>query len=398
MADQQTSSNTDSAGSRPLLRDPNLHIVFGVTLMAVIGVSSITPVLPTVAEAFSVTPQQASLLITVFTLPGVILTPFLGILGDRLGRKRILIPSLFLFALAGASLTLARDFSTLLILRTLQGIGVTALGSLNATLVGDLYDHHMRTRAMGYVSSVLSIGTASFPVIGGALAVFGWYFPFYLPLLAIPVAFAVMFRLRNPEPEGGQKLGQYFRSAAKTLSQKQLIALFAANLLTFVVLFGAYLAYFPFLLRERFGLETAGIGGMMSLMSAVTAITAANLGRITKKVAEHQLIALSGVLYALALIGMMLAPNLYLLVLPTMLFGFSQGINFPSILTLISQLAPLQQRAVVMSISGTVLRVAQTVGPIVMGLALAAGGMNAPFIAGASVALILTLLARRFIR
>ena len=83
-------------GSRQVYRDPNLQIVFGVTLMAVLGVSSITPAFPTIVDELGITPQAVGSLITVFTLPGVLLTPVLGILADQFGRKRILVPALML--------------------------------------------------------------------------------------------------------------------------------------------------------------------------------------------------------------------------------------------------------------------------------------------------------------
>ena len=162
-----------------LFRDRNLQVIFGVTLIAVLSVSSITPAFPSIMQEFNITPGQVGLLITFFTLPGVFLAPVLGVLADRLGRKRILVPSLFLFALAGAACAFTRDFNLLLVLRIFQGIGGASLGSINTTLIGDLYSGPRRAEAMGLNASVLSIGTGSYPAIGGALAVFGWNYPFF---------------------------------------------------------------------------------------------------------------------------------------------------------------------------------------------------------------------------
>ena len=172
----------------PLFLDPNLNLVFCITLLAVLGVSSIAPVFPTVAEELNVPPEAVGLLITVFTLPGIILTPVLGVLADRIGRKQVLVPALILFSLAGASCSLARDFQLLLALRFLQGVGAASLGSLNATLIGDLFEGQRRTQAMGYNASVLSVGTALYPSLGGALALLGWYVPFALPIVGLGVA------------------------------------------------------------------------------------------------------------------------------------------------------------------------------------------------------------------
>ena len=75
------------------------------------------------------------------------------------------------------------------------------MGAMNVTLIGDLlYSERELTAALGYNSSVLNVGTASYPAIGGALATFRWFYPFALPLVAIPIGFLVLFSLNNPEP------------------------------------------------------------------------------------------------------------------------------------------------------------------------------------------------------
>ena len=81
----------DESGDRKVYEDHNLRVLFGVALMAVLGVSSITPALQEVRDAFGVTSGQVGLLITVFTLPGIVMTPILGVLSDRHGRKKILV-------------------------------------------------------------------------------------------------------------------------------------------------------------------------------------------------------------------------------------------------------------------------------------------------------------------
>ncbi|MEM7825683.1 MAG: hypothetical protein QW412_02390, partial [Candidatus Aenigmatarchaeota archaeon] len=54
------------------------------------------------------------------------------------GRKKILIPSLMLFGIAGGLCSITKDFHILLILRFFQGVGASSLGSLNATIIVDI--------------------------------------------------------------------------------------------------------------------------------------------------------------------------------------------------------------------------------------------------------------------
>ncbi|MBL7972008.1 MAG: MFS transporter, partial [Prolixibacteraceae bacterium] len=174
--------------SQPALRiEKNVIIIFGITLIAVMGISSITPAFPGIIRYFGISTQQVGWLIAAFTLPGVFLTPVTGILADRLGRKLVLVPSLFIFAIAGFLCSFTRDFHSLLFFLFFEGIGAAGLSSINITLIGDLYSGDKRTALMGYNASILSIGTAAYPALGGFIAALGWQYIFYLPLLAIPL-------------------------------------------------------------------------------------------------------------------------------------------------------------------------------------------------------------------
>jgi len=136
--------------------------------MAVLGVSSISPAFPRIMEALNISEAEVGMLIVAFTIPGVVLTPFIGILADRIGRKRILVPSLFLFGLAGGACALVTEFDTLIVLRVLQGIGATSLATLNLTILGDLFHGERRAAAIGLNASVLNIGIAAYPLLGGS--------------------------------------------------------------------------------------------------------------------------------------------------------------------------------------------------------------------------------------
>lgn len=387
-------------GEAGLLRDPNLHVIFAVTLMAVLGVSSITPAFPEIAAALSLTPNQVGLLVALFTLPGATLAPVLGVLGDRFGRKRILVPSLLLFAVAGTSCGFARSFELLLWLRLLQGVGAAALGALNITILGDLYSGWRRATAMGLNASVLSIGTAAYPTIGGVLAEAGWHYPFFLPAFAVPVAMVVLWRLKNPEPSSEQTLGDYLRNTLIAVSDRRALGLFLASLMTFVILYGAYLTYLPFLASDSFGASTLVIGLLFSVTSVSTAITSFRLGRLARRFSSHRLISVGFAIYVVTMIALPLAPRLGWLLPPIVLFGVANGISIPSILTMMSRLAPAQHRAAFMSVNAMVLRLGQTLGPLIAGAMINIWGLSGAYfgsavLAMATLAVLTTALSER---
>jgi ACDE family multidrug resistance protein len=374
--------------SVPVYQDKNLQIIFLITLIAVMGVASITPAFPRIARELDISKQSVGLLIIFFTLPAVVLTPVLGVLADRYGRKNILIPSLILFGIAGGICTLVRKFELLLVLRFFQGVGAASLGSINVTLIGDIFTGKRRTEAMGYNSSVLSVATASYPFLGGLLASAGWYYPFLLPVFAVPVAIIVLFKLRNPEPGGKQNLKQYLVAAFKAIKTRQVLTYFFASFGTFIILYGSYLTYFPFLLENIHDASPFVIGLMMSSMSAVTAVTSSQLGKISRLFDIKNLLKISFILYSLSLLTIPLVSDIWMLFIPLFIFGLAHGMNIPCIQILLAGIAPIEYRAAFMSLNGMVLRLGQTLGPILMGAMFIMGGLSYPFYAGAIVCII----------
>ena len=382
----------------PVYKDHNLHVIFGVTLMAVLGTSSITPAFPEIRDALGISSGQVGLLITVFTLPGILLTPVAGVLADRYGRRMVLVPSLFLFGIAGVACALATGFGLLLVLRTLQGVGAAALGAINITMIGDLYSGQRRTEALGYNSSVLSVGTASYPVIGGALALLGWRYPFALPLVAIPIALLVLFSLRNPEPHNDQDLKEYAGNIWESVRDRRVVGLFCSTLVTFVILFGPLISYLPIFMSATYGSSSLIIGLVVATASLTTALASTQEGWLTSRFSEKTLIRTSFVFYAAALMLIPLVPNVWLLLVPTVIFGAAQSLNLPPVFSLLNEAAPDDNRGAFISINSTILRLGQTLGPVLMSVAAIPAGLGGAYFAGAALAAAMFLVALILIR
>ena len=385
--------SNQSRSQKPIYRDTNLQILFGITLTAVLGVSIITPAFPKIVQELNISPQDVGLLITVFTFPSVILALILGVFADQFGRKKILVPSLMLFGLAGGACAFARDFNLLLALRFFQGIGAASLLFLTITIMGDLFSGEERTTAIGYYTSVLSVGTAIYPAVGGALAMLGWYYPFLLSIIAIPVGLLVLFSLKNPEPKKKRHIKEYLSNTLNRIKNRQAVGLLVASTITFIIFYGAYLTYFPLLIGHSFGGSSLIIGLIMASMPLTTAFTSSQLGKLAKVCSERNLIKAAFVLYALALVIIPFVPNLWLLLIPTLIFGFAQGINIPSRVTLLAGLAPMRHRAAFMSINEMVVRLGQTLGPLLMGVIFGIWGIGGVFYVGAGFSIAMFTLA-----
>lgn len=387
MPPDTTARAASGPAPRPLLRQRNLHLIFCVTLTVVMGVSSIAPAFPDIMDALGLAATQVAWLVTAFTLPGVFLAPVLGILADRYGRKRVLVPSLLVFGVFGSLCALADSFAVLVGLRFLQGVGAAALGALNVTILSDLYDGNERITAMGYNAGVLSFGTTLFPLLGGGLATLGWHWPFVLPVTALPLALAVLLLLESPRPRGGAAFMEYMRQAVRRAVEPRALALFASTCMTFMILYGMLVAFLPVYLAQRFGAEPWAIGTIIASASLTTALLAARLGALARAVPLRLLLTLAFALYALAAVLVPLMPGLWWVLLPVLVFGAAQGLNIPTVQAMLAELAPMEQRGAFMALNGTVLRLGQTLGPVVMGGAFVAWGMDGVFWATAALAL-----------
>ena len=78
-------------------RSATVRTVLTSTLLTPLGVALISPALPTIRDAFGLTDARASLLISMYFVTGIFLSPFLGMLVDRVGGRRVLVPSLVVF-------------------------------------------------------------------------------------------------------------------------------------------------------------------------------------------------------------------------------------------------------------------------------------------------------------
>jgi len=310
----------------------------------------------------------------------------------------VLLPSLLLFGLAGGGCALVSSLIPLLGLRLLQGIGAAALGVLNATLVGDLFEGRQRTTAMGLNASVLSVGTATYPLVGGSLAMIGWRWPFALPLLALPVAVLVARRLREPAVAPPPRLNVYLAGVWREARQAQVLALFAASCGIFVLLYGPYVTFLPLFMDDRFGSAPVVIGLVMTSISVVNAITASQLGRITARIPERTIVRLGFISFALGLLIIPFVPATPALLLPAVLIGFAFGTTIPVVLSLVAGLAPDDRRAAFMALNWTVLRFGQTLGPLVASAVYAAAGFRAVYLVGAVLALALAGLMTLTVR
>lgn len=389
------SSKSKSKSAGNIFQDRNLHIIISVALISVLGVMTINPILPTVAQSFNITPEQIGLIMTAFLLPIAIGTPIVGVLADRVGRKQILIPSLLLFAVGGVLSASAQDFRSLLEWRFLQGIGAASLETLELTLIADLFAGKMLTSAMAFNASMIGISATVFPLIGGGLAQLSWRYTFLLSLFAIPVALLVLTKLKLPKQQVSAadfKLNVYLNNTWSSINNRQVLGLMFAILSLFIIEFGSCFICIPILAANSLNASGAVIGVILACMELSLALFASQLGLFARKFSETTLVKVSFVICGLALLIIPAIHNVWLLIIPMIIFGAGLGIALPSMQTVLARLAPEDNRAAFMALNVTLQSLGRAIGPAVAGIGVGVLGIQGVFYASAGLAVVTFVL------
>ncbi|PWC53494.1 MFS transporter [Azospirillum sp. TSO22-1] len=162
-------------------------------LLSSLGTSVANVALPTLAEAFGASFQQVQWIVVAYLLAVTTLIVGVGRLGDRIGRRRLLLAGLALFTAASALCGAASTLWLLVAARAVQGLGAAVMMALALAFVGQTVPKERTGSAMGLLGTMSAVGTALGPSLGGALiAGFGWraIFLVNLPLGALALGLA----------------------------------------------------------------------------------------------------------------------------------------------------------------------------------------------------------------
>ncbi|CAI0856310.1 MFS transporter [Serratia proteamaculans] len=175
-------------------------------LVSSLGASIANIGLPTLAQAFNTSFQAVQWVMIVYLLTITTSIIAVGRLGDRIGRRRLLLLGIGLFSVASALCAIAPDIWLLLAARIAQGLGAAVMMAMTMALVGETLGKENTGRAMGLLGSMSAIGTALGPSLGGALIFgFGWRAMFLVNFPLGLLAFILVYRYLPGNPPQWQK-------------------------------------------------------------------------------------------------------------------------------------------------------------------------------------------------
>ena len=245
----------------PVHDRPPLWLLFSVTLVGIMANTLIGPAIPDILEHFDQPDEATGWLVAVGPGPAALMAPVTGVLADRYGRRQVLVPSLVLFSLGGLIAATSGSFTVLLLGRLVQGLGAAAPIGIVVTIIGDHWTGEDRGRYIAYNAAVLTVAIAVFPAMGGGLAELGgWRWSFAPQVFGFVVAALLLWRLpdgpRNPEASVRDQL----RAVRGVLAAPGVLNVLLLGFVTFVLIFGLFVALFPVFLENVFGLEVGQRG------------------------------------------------------------------------------------------------------------------------------------------
>ncbi|WP_273833448.1 MFS transporter [Guptibacillus sedimenti] len=345
-----------------------------IPLVMTLGNSMLIPVLPLIEKKLGITSFEVSMIITVYSIAAILLIPIAGYLSDRYGRKKVIIPSLFIAGAGGlvtgwASWSLEDPFSMILIGRVLQGIGSSGAAPVVLPLVGDLFKSDKDVSAgLGLIETSNTIGKVLSPILGALLASFLWYLPFLaIPVFSLISILLVIFLVESPEKNEKPQTFSCFLSCLKNIFHndgKWLTAIFAIGGIIMFVLFGI-LFYLAGFLEKEFQIVGVKKGAIIAIPLVALSLTSYIAGkRIGENKTTMKWCIFAGLsLLAAATIGVSFTERLWFMLLILFVAGIGIGMSLPCLDALITEGVKKEERGTITSLYSSTRFLGVAAGP-----------------------------------
>jgi DHA2 family multidrug resistance protein-like MFS transporter len=175
--------------------------IFTAVAMASLDTAIANIALPAIASDLHVGPADVIWVVNVYQIALVATLLPLGALGEIVGHQRIYIGGLLLFTLASLACACAWSLDSLLVARTLQGLGASGLMSVNGAMVRFIYPSRLLGRAFGYNALVVGTATTLGPTVASGILALGpwpWLFAVNIPIGLIAIGIGLKTLPQTP--------------------------------------------------------------------------------------------------------------------------------------------------------------------------------------------------------
>lgn len=358
----------------------DLLALASIPLVMTLGNSMLIPVLPIIENELELSSFQSSMIITVYSIVAILLIPIAGYLSDKLGRKKVIIPSLIITGMGGAVSAVAAwllddPYWVILIGRLLQGIGAAGAFPVVIPTVGDMFEDEEEVSAgLGIIETANTFGKVLSPIIGALLALIIWYLPFiFIPIFSSLSVVLVIFLVKSPKESA--KRTNTFSSFIQSLKAvfrangRWLISIFIIGCLNMFVLFGV-LFHFSSRLETDYQIEGVNKGFMLAIpllfLCGASFLTGKKISD-NKKVMKWSIVT-ANLLAAIPLLFISKETGMIMMTLLLSLASIGIGLSLPCLDALITQGVKKEVRGSVTSIYSSMRFVGVAAGPPISAL------------------------------
>jgi multidrug resistance protein len=365
-----------------------LPVLFVTAFVDMVGLAMIVPLLPYYATRFGATATIVGALISAFAVAQLAVAPLWGRFSDRYGRRPAILAGLAIAGVAYVVFAFAGSVAVLLASRVVQGVGGGTIGVVQA-YVADAAPAEHRTKSLGWLSAVTSLGAVVGPAFGSAMTAAGGQEGPGLAaaaLSALVALFAWRFlresRQHPPTPAraapGGSSSGA---AIARVLTHwhepaSRLVWIYTVSIGAF---YGT-IQTVPLLLFERLGVTEQTVGYFIMYLGGMgVVVRTVILGRMVDWLGETRLSRLGIVVLAAGLAATGVAHGGVVLFAGFTLMPLGTAFLFPCVTGLLSRVTDPGERGLYMGVQHTFGGVSRVAFPIGAGLLMDRLGVGVPF-------------------
>ncbi len=345
-------------------------IVLFTVLVDVIGFGIVIPILPFYLTEFGASAFTVTMLFSTFSFFSFLSSPFLGALSDRIGRRPVLLVSIFSTAIGWFVFASAKIIPILFLGRIIDGIAAGNFTTAQSYLVDLAKDEKERASNLGLIGATFGIGFMIGPLIGGALSTISHSFPFWFAGgLALLNGIVAIFMLPETNMNRNETRIKYnpLTPLLRAYQNTKLHPLF----ITWLIFSSAFVTsqtIFALFTQKAFGFSAFHTG---LFFTGIGIIVALNQTVLLKRFwlhhfTEHQL-ELIMLLILSAATGLMATKNIYLFFLAIPLLGTGQAVIRVVVTSrAVGQVDP-KAKGEITGILASLMTLSMVLGPIIAG-------------------------------
>jgi len=281
--------------TRPTLSPGLIAVLAALSAFAPLSIDMYLPALPTIARELGASGGDIQLTLTVFVLAFGFGQIVYGPIGDRYGRRPVILGALVVYVGASLACALAARADQLIALRLFQGLAACGGVVMARTMVRDLASGDQAARAMSLLMAASSLAPMAAPLIGGqVLALADWRAIFWVlaALGALAILAATLGAPETLHADHRQSLDPagILRRFGELLKARAFVGPALTGGLQFAGLF-CWLSGSPFVLIERYGVSPQDYGLIFAALISLMTLGSLLNARLAPRVGAARLLA-----------------------------------------------------------------------------------------------------------